>query len=119
MSDVGEVERLRALAELMREGRLTRIVLSDGTTLERSPFADDPAPATAAIVAAARAADTVPPAQVADGQVEADDDAGEEEAEASLRKRWDGYWTRMTASSGAPIPDFPGVATASRMLRGA
>lgn len=89
----------------MRDGGLTRLVLADGTTLERPP--ESP------LEMAARFAAT--------GEREDEDDvdeiAEEERIAKSLKEEWSNFWGRTTAASGGFIPPFPGPDVASRFFR--
>lgn len=107
MSDVDEVGRLRALLGLMREGKLTRLTLADGTTLERSPLADIPDGET-----------FVSTAQAAVGEPDDDEKDDDGTRERMAERAWQRKWASITASSGAPIPPFPGMAEARRFLGG-
>lgn len=89
----------------MQEGGLTRLVLPDGTILER--------PAATPLERAVRQA-----VSVGDDDAERDEIAEEERAERDLEKQWRAYWSRATASSGADIPPFPGADQASRFFNG-
>lgn len=94
----------------MREFGATRLALPNGLILERPPVSPLEA---AAVVAASqkKAAKTT----AAPGE-EPDDDEGEEAQEKALKARWAEHWQRLTLSSGAPIPSFPGREKALRML---
>lgn len=102
-----EPNRLRALLTLMREFGATKVVTPDGFVLERPPLS----PLEAAVVRAQH----VPTAASTDDDVDEDLDA-EEAEEQSLRAQWTEYWQRLTLSSGASIPAFPGRERALRLL---
>jgi hypothetical protein len=109
LDDANEAERLRALVTLMRDGGLTRLVLPDGTTLERPPMS----PIEMAL--AARQASSA--ASEDDDLDEMDrDERAKEREEADTESAWNSYWSRMTASSGSGIPKYPGVEKASKFL---
>lgn len=88
----------------MREFGVTRIVTPEGLTIERPPAS----PLEASLVAAASA-----PGKAS--RDDEDDDA-QEEPEKDLMARWRSHWQRLTLSSGASIPAFPGREQALRML---
>lgn len=87
----------------MREFGLTRLALPDGLVCERPELS----PLERAV-----ASDEAKPA--AD-----DDDDGidaEERHTKTVASQWHDYWGRMLASSGGPVPAFPGVDQAQRFL---
>lgn len=93
----------------MREGGLTRLVTQDGFVLER------PAPSPLEQAHLAALASRRPEAERDDADP-ADELDAEERAEHDLRERWDAHWSRVTRSSGADIPNFPGAEQAARFL---
>ena len=105
MADSEEIGRLRALGALLREEGWTRLSLRDGTVIERPP----PSPLEQA-AAAARSS------SLSSDDDDDDEVATEERAERELEGRWRSYWERVTASSGAPVPSFPGPEQAMRFL---
>ena len=111
MADPNEVDRLRALVALMREGGMTRLALTDGTVLERDPE-------VAKFELATREAPTEPRIPAApdtrdDEEKKAD---AEKDERRSIEQEWNAWWARATRSSGAGIPPFPGPDKASRFL---
>lgn len=110
MDGTTEPDRLRALLTLMRELGATRIVTPDGLTIERPPLS--PLEAAAAFSVGQSTKGT---AAASRDDVDEDID-GEERTEKDLRARWDEYWQRLTLSSNAGVPPFPGADKALRML---
>lgn len=104
MADLGDA--LRALIEhgpALRAAGYERVMLPDGLSFTLRAAA----PAHPSGVAA-------PPPPDADDDGDPVADAQREERE--LRKHWDAHWKRITASSGAAIPPFPGVDVVRRNM---
>lgn len=103
MGEGDDVSRLRAILGVMVDGGLTRLVLADGTTLER--------PAPSPFEAAARAV-----AEAGRPDDHDDDEDDEEKRDRALEEAWSDYWTRATRSSGGMVPPYPGADTAMRFF---
>lgn len=89
----------------MREFGVTRLALADGTVIERPPTSP---------LERALTTEKSPQARVAD---DPDDDQDDEDAaKRALERAWDEKWSRITAASGAAIPNFPGVEQARAFL---
>lgn len=106
MADAGDT--LRLLAEhgpALRAAGFAHVALPDGTSFTLTPAT--PAAPSVGVAGA--------PPEVDDADEDLDGEALEL---ATAEKNWRAYWERMTRSSGAPIPPFPGIETYRKIGNG-
>lgn len=109
MSGQGDIEStLRALIEhgpALQAAGFSSVTLPNGLNFTLRAAAPAPPVGVAA-----------PPPHVDDDVEDPDADLSAEVAETRKAERdWEAYWRRMTASSGAAIPAFPGLEKFNRM----
>jgi hypothetical protein len=104
MAEVGDT--LRILAEhgpALRAAGFASVTLPDGTSFTLTPAT--PAAPSVGVAGA-------PPADVDDADEELD---GELQETKAAEAEWRAYWERMTRSSGASVPPFPGLESYRRL----
>lgn len=96
MGEPDGIDTLRSLIALCRETGATRARLRDGTEVELDSKFQPPQ-----MQAPRMALDPL------DNEVDTEE-RRQSRLDQQLRAEWDETWSRYTASSGAPIPPYPG-----------